>query len=137
MKISKAIETKIIKILREKDITVNKLAETKDCEVKVDVSALTDYTVKTEEVEIEDEDGKIETVEKEIEAEKVTVVIYVNGNEYDRGNTKQDDTAYTRTVSDKGTITIKIEIKDSEGKTLATKTKTSINLNETNSVVFK
>ena len=114
-------------------ITVNKLAETKDCEVKVDVSALTDYTVKTEEVE--GEDG--EMIEKELEAEKVTVVIYVNGNEYDRGTTKQDDTAYTRTVSDKGTITIKIEIKDSEGKTLATKTKASINLNETNSVVFK
>lgn len=114
-------------------ITVNKLAETKDCEVKVDVSALTDYTVKTEEVE--GEDG--EMIKKELEAEKVTVVIYVNGNEYDRGTTKQDDTAYTRTVSDKGTITIKIEIKDSEGKTLATKTKTSINLNETNSVVFK
>ncbi len=113
-------------------ITVNKLAEEKQCEIKINVSKLTDYTVKTETVE--NDDG--EPIEKEIEAEKVTVTIYVDGNEYDTGTTKRDNTEYTRTISATGTITIKVEIKNSDGKTLATKTKKSIDLNTTSTVNF-
>ena len=105
-------------------ITVNKLAETKECKVTANISELTGYTVQT------DEDGN------EIDANQVTVTIYVNDSEYDTSSTSQDNTNYTRTISATGTITIKIIITDSTGKTLATKTKTSINLNETNSVSF-
>ena len=72
-----------------------------------------------------------------VEPEKVTVAIYVDNNEYDTGSTKRDDTAYTRTISATGTITVKIVIKDSAGNTLVTKTKKSINLNETNSIIFE
>ena len=114
-------------------ITVNKLAEEKECEVKVNVSKLTDYTVQTEEVE--GEDG--EMVEKEIPAEKVTVAIYVDDNEYDTGSTKRDNEKYAKTIKATGTVKIKVVIKNSEGDTLATKTKTSVNLNTTNSVSFE
>ena len=114
-------------------ITVNKLAEEKECEVKINVSKLTDYTVQTEEVE--GEDGEI--IEKEIEAEKVTVAIYVDDNEYDTGSTKRDNKEYTKTIKATGTVKIKVVIKNSEGDTLATKTKTSVNLNTTNSVSFE
>lgn len=124
-------------------ITVNKLAEEKECEVKINVSKLTDYTVQTEEIQVEgeDKDGDgepdIEIVEKELEAEKVTVAIYVNDSEYDTGSTKQDNESYTKTIKATGTIKIKIVIKDSNGNTLKTQTKTSINLNTTNSVTFE
>ena len=114
-------------------ITVNKLAEEKECEVKINVSKLTDYTVQKEEVE--GEDG--EKVEKEIPAEKVTVAIYVDDNEYDTGSTKRDNEKYTKTIKATGTVKIKVVIKNSKGDTLATKTKTSVNLNTTNSVSFE
>lgn len=116
-------------------ITVNKLAEEKECEVKINVSKLTDYTVQTEETEELDEDGN--PIVKEIEAKKVTVAIYVNDSEYDTGSTKQDNESYTKTIKATGTIKLKIVIKDSSGNTLKTETKTSINLNTTNSVSFE
>ena len=129
-------------------ITVNKLAEEKDCEVKINVSKLTDYTAQTVKVEKTEGDEAVEgegetslqeteTTVKEVEAEKVTVTIYVDGSEYDTGTTKRDNTQYTRTISATGTIEIKVIIKDSKGNTLATKTKKSINLNETTSVSFE
>ena len=114
-------------------ITVNKLAEEKECEVKINVSKLTDYTVQKEEVE--GEDG--EMVEKEIPAEKVTVAVYVNNSEYDTGSTKRDNQKYATKISGTGTVTIKVVIKNSDGDTLVTKTKTSVNLNTTNSVSFE
>ena len=132
-------------------ITVNKLAEEKECEVIVNVAALTDYTPETvKETETTEDTEEIDTAEnttdtnkskddakeKTVEAEKVTVTVSVNGNEYDTGSTKRDNTKYTTTISATGTVKIKVEIKDSNGKTLATKTKTSINLNETSSVTF-
>jgi len=114
-------------------ITVNKLAEEKECEVKINVSKLTDYTVQKEEVE--GEDG--EMVEQEIEAEKVTVAVYVDNSEYDTGSTKRDNQKYVTKISGTGTVTIKVVIKNSEGDTLVTKTKTSVNLNKTDSVSFE
>ena len=137
-------------------LTVNKFAEEKECEVKINVAKLTDYTApkqtdKKEEVKKEDSKGdetkeeskeeskeekKTETV-KEVETEKVTVAIYVNDNEYDTGSTKRDNTEYTRTIRATGTVKIKIVIKDSNGNTLKTETKTQIDLNKTNSVTFE
>ena len=104
---------------------------------------MTDYTVQTEEIQVEgeDKDGDgapdIEIVEKELEAEKVTVAIYVNDSEYDTGSTKQDNESYVKTIKATGTIKIKVVIKDSNGNTLKTQTKTSIDLNTTNSVTFE
>ncbi len=114
-------------------ITVNKFAEEKECEVKIDVAKLTDYTVKMETVK--DEEGK--TTEKEVEAEKVTVTIYVNNSEYDTGTTKRDNKEYTKTVIATGTIDVKIVIKDSKGTTLAAKTQKSVDLNKTTSISFE
>ena len=71
-----------------------------------------------------------------VEPEKVTVAIYVNDSEYDTGSTTKDDTNYTRIISAKGTVKIKIEIKDASGNKV-TKTSKPINLNETNSVTFE
>jgi beta-lactam-binding protein with PASTA domain len=139
-------------------LTINKFAEEKECEVKINVAKLTGYTPKVETTtkETNKDEGKDTSKEKEtgtesakeaeskdtqtqvkVEPEKVTVAIYVDNNEYDTGSTKRDDTAYTRTISATGTITIKIVIKDSAGNTLVTKTKKSINLNETNSIIFE
>ena len=146
-------------------LTVNKFAEEKECEVKINVAKLTDYAApkqtdkkedkvtttddkketETDKTKEEVKDGskdetkdetKKETV-KEVEAEKVTVTVYVDGSEYDTGTTKRDNTAYTRTIIATGTVEIKVIIKDSNGNTLATKTKKSINLNETSSVTFE
>lgn len=124
-------------------ITVNKLAEEKECEVKINVAKLTDYTVTTSASKNE-KDETDKTTEKDnsenkntVEAEKVTVTIYVDGNEYDTGNTKRDNEKYSRTIKATGTVAIKVVIKDKDGKTLATKTKTSINLNTTNTVSFE
>jgi len=116
-------------------LTVNKFAEEKECEVKINVAKLTGYTVKTEETEELDEEGN--PIVKEVEAEKVTVTIYVDDSEYDTGSTKRDNTSYTRTISATGKVNVKVVIKDSEGDTLVTKTKKSINLNDTNSVSFE
>ena len=133
-------------------LTVNKFAEEKECEVKINVAKLTDYTVQqqtvktenkvTEEVEETEEDDATETIQetetvKEVEAEKVTVAIYVNDNEYDTGSTKRDNTEYTRKIRAIGTVRIKIVIKDSNGNTLKTETKTQIDLNKINSVTFE
>ncbi|MBQ2835349.1 MAG: Stk1 family PASTA domain-containing Ser/Thr kinase [Clostridia bacterium] len=113
-------------------ITVNKLVEAKECKVVVNVAKLTDYTVKTEEVE--GPDG--EMTEQEVEAEKVTVTISVDGSVYDSGSTKRDNKEYSRTVSATGKIPVKIEIKDSKGNSLATKTKT-VDFNKDTSVTFE
>lgn len=113
-------------------ITVNKLVEAKECKVVVNVAKLTDYTVKTEEVE--GPDGEI--TEQEIEAEKVTVTIYVDGSVYDSGSTKADNKEYSRTVSATGKVPVKIEIKDSKGNSLVTKTKT-VDFNKDTSITFE
>ena len=106
-------------------ITVNKLVEEKECNVKVNVASITGYSKQV------DEDGK------EIPAEKVTVAVFVNNSEYNAKPTTRDNKDYITTVKGSGTVTIKVVIKDSEGKPLATETKTSINLNETNSINFE
>ena len=142
-------------------LTINKFAEEKECEVKINVAKLTGYTPKVEtttketnkdeekdtskekETEKEsDKDINKETEPKDtqtqvkVEPEKVTVAIYVNDSEYDTGSTTKDDTNYTRIISAKGTVKIKIEIKDASGNKV-TKTSKPINLNETNSVTFE
>ena len=61
----------------------------------------------------------------------------VNDSKYDTSTTKRDNTSYSTIIKAKGTVTIRVEIKDSNGKELATKTKSSINLNETTSVTFE
>ena len=113
-------------------ITVNKLVEAKECKVVVNVAKLTDYTVEIEEVE--GPDG--EMTKQEIEAEKVTVTIYVDGSVYDSGNTKADNKEYSRTVSATGKVPVKIEIKDAKGNSLVTKTKT-VDFNKDTSVTFE
>jgi len=113
-------------------ITVNKLVEAKECKVLVNVAKLTDYTVKTEEVE--GPDG--EMTEQEIEAEKVTVTISVDGSVYDSGSTKRDNKEYSRTVSATGKIPVKIEIKDSKGNPLVTRTE-KVDFSKDTSVTFE
>ena len=105
-------------------LTVNKYDEDKDCKVNVNVSSITGYTKKT------DEDGK------EIEPEKVTVSVYVDDKEYNTKSTKMDNKEYSATIKAAGTVNIKVVVKDSTGKTLASDTK-SVNLNNTTSVDFK
>ena len=140
-------------------LTINKFAEEKECEVKINVAKLTGYTPKVEtttketnkneekDTSKETETGTESDKDKEtgskdtqtqvkVEPEKVTVAIYVNDSEYDTGSTTKDDTNYTRIISAKGTVKIKIEIKDASGNKV-TKTSKPINLNETNSVVFE
>ena len=138
-------------------LTINKFAEEKECEVKINVAKLTDYTppkVDNNTKETEDKEktstdkdtdsdkdkdagtNKIQTQEN-VEVEKVTVTIYVNDSKYDTSTTKRDNTSYSTVIKAKGTVTIRVEIKDSNGKELATKTKSSINLNETTSVTFE
>ena len=127
-------------------ITVNKLAEEKECEVIVNVATLTDYTPETKNTESteKNEDAEAEenkedektTTETKVEAEKVTVTIYVDGNKYDTSTTKRDNTKYSQTIRATGTVDIKVEIKDVNGNELATKTKKSIDLNKTTSVSF-
>ena len=133
-------------------ITVNKLAEEKECEVIVNVAALTDYTPETIKTEKDDKTETTEgsegeenkedkedkkTTETKVEAEKVTVTIYVNGNKYDTSTTKRDNTKYSQTIRATGTVDIKVEIKDLKGNELTTKTKKSIDLNKTTSVTFE
>ena len=105
-------------------LTVNKYDEDKDCTVNVNVASITGYTKKT------DEDGK------EIEPEKVTVSVYVDDKEYNTKSTKMDNKEYSATIKAAGTVNIKVVVKDSTGKTLASDTK-SVNLNNTTSVDFK
>ena len=105
-------------------LTVNKYDEDKDCTVNVNVASITGYTKKT------DEDGK------EIEAEKVTVSVYVDDKEYNTKSTQMDNKEYSATIKAAGTVNIKVVVKDSTGKTLASDTK-SVNLNNSTSVDFK
>ena len=105
-------------------LTVNKYDEDKDCTVNVNVSSITGYTKKT------DEDGK------EIEPEKVTISVYVDDKEYNTKSTKINDEKYSATIKAAGTVSIKVVVKDSTGKTLASDTK-SVNLNNSTSVDFK
>ena len=134
-------------------LTINKFAEEKECEVKINVAKLTGYTPKVESTIKEEEketpkdnetesDETKETESKDtqtpvkVEPEKVTVAIYVNDKEYDRGSTKMDDTNYTRTISAIGTVTVRISIIDSNKDTLRTVTK-KVKLNETSSLTFE
>ena len=78
-----------------------------------------------------DEDGK------EIEAEQVTVVVYIDEKEYNAKPTKRDNEKYSTTIKAAGTVNIKIVVKDSKGNTLASDTKQSINMNTTSTVEFK
>lgn len=105
-------------------LTVNKYDEDKECAVNVNVSSMTGYTKKT------DEDGK------EIEPEKVTVSVYVDDKEYNTKSSKMNEEKYSATIKAAGTVSIKVVVKDSTGKTLASDTK-SVNLNNTTSVDFK
>ena len=105
-------------------LTVNKYDEDKDCTVNVNVASMTGYSKKT------DEDGK------ELEPEKVTVSVYVDDKEYNTKSTKMDNKEYSATIKAAGTVNIKVVVKDSTGKTLASDTK-SVNLNNTTSVDFK
>jgi len=105
-------------------LTVNKYDEDKDCTVNVNVASITGYTKKT------DEDGK------EIEPEKVTVSVYVDDKEYNTKSSKMNEEKYSATIKAAGTVSIKVVVKDSTGKTLASDTK-SVNLNNTTLVDFK
>ncbi len=105
-------------------LTVNKYDEDKECAINVNVSSMTGYTKKT------DEDGK------EIEPEKVTVSVYVDDKEYNTKSSKMNEEKYSATIKAAGTVSIKVVVKDSTGKTLASDTK-SVNLNNTTSVDFK
>lgn len=105
-------------------LTVNKYDEDKECTVNVNVASMTGYTKKT------DEDGK------EIEPENVTVSVYVDDKEYNTRSTEIKNDKYSATVKAAGTVSIKVVVKDSTGKTLASDTK-SVNLNNTTSVDFK
>ena len=105
-------------------LTVNKYDEDKDCTVNVNVSSITGYTKKT------DEDGK------EVEAEQVTVSMYIDDKEYNAKPTKRDNEKYSTTIKAAGTVSIKVVVKDSKGNPLASDTK-SVNLNNTTSVDFK
>ena len=105
-------------------LTVNKYDEDKECTVNVNVASMTGYTKKT------DEDGK------EIEPENVTVSVYVDDKEYNTRSTEIKKDKYSATVKAAGTVSIKVVVKDSTGKTLASDTK-SVNLNNTTSVDFK
>ena len=105
-------------------LTVNKYDEDKDCKVNVNVASITGYTKKT------DEDGK------EIEPEQVTVSVYIDDKEYNAKPTKMDNKEYSATIKAAGTVNIKVVVKDSTGKTLASDTK-SVNLNNSTSVDFK
>ena len=86
---------------------------------------MTGYTQKT------DEDGE------EIAPEQVTVTIYVDDKEYNAKPTKMDNKEYSTTIKSAGTVNIKVVVKDSTGKTLASDTKQSVNLNNTSSIDFK
>ena len=105
-------------------LTVNKYDEDKDCKVNVNVASMTGYSKKT------DEDGK------EIEPEKVTISVYVDDKEYNTKSTKINDEKYSATIKAAGTVSIKVVVKDSTGKTLDSDTK-SVNLNNSTSVDFK
>ena len=105
-------------------LTVNKYDEDKDCKVNVNVASITGYTKKT------DEDGK------EIEAEQVTVSVYIDDKEYNAKPTKRDNEKYSTTIKTAGTVSIKVVVKDSKGNQLASDTK-PVNLNNTTSVDFK
>ena len=105
-------------------LTVNKYDEDKECTVNVNVASITEYTKET------DEDGK------EIAAEQVTVAVYIDDKEYNAKPTKRDNNEYSTTIKAAGTVNIKVVVKDSTGKTLASDTK-SVNLNNTTSVDFK
>ena len=104
-------------------LTVNKYDEDKDCKVNVNVASITGYTKKT------DEDGK------EIEAEQVTVSVYIDDKEYNAKPTKRDNEKYSTTIKTAGTVSIKVVVKDSKGNQLASDTK-PVNLNNTTSVDF-
>ena len=105
-------------------LTVNKFDEDKECTVNVNVSLITGYTKET------DEDGK------ELEPEQVNVSVYVDDKEYNTKPTKRNKEDYSTTVKAAGTVSIKVVVKDSTGKTLASDTK-SVNLNNVTSVDFK
>ena len=105
-------------------LTVNKYDEDKDCTVNVNVASMTGYSKKT------DEDGK------ELEPEQVNVSVYVDDKEYNTKPTKRNKEDYSTTVKAAGTVSIKVVVKDSTGKTLASDTK-SVNLNNATSVAFK
>ena len=106
-------------------LTVNKYDEDKECQITANISSLTGYVKK------KDEDGK------EIEAEQVTVVVYIDEKEYNAKPTKRDNEKYSTTIKAAGTVNIKIVVKDSKGNTLASDTKQSINMNTTSTVEFK
>ena len=105
-------------------LKVNKYDEDKECTVNVNVSSITGYTKET------DEDGK------DIDPEQVTVTVYVDDKEYNAKPTKMNNEKYSTTIKAAGTVNIKVAVKDSTGKTLASDTK-SVNLNNTTSVDFK
>ncbi len=105
-------------------LKVNKYDEDKECTVNVNVSSITGYTKET------DEDGK------DIDPEQVTVTVYVDDKEYNAKPTKMNNEKYSTTIKAAGTVNIKVAVKDSTGKTLASDTK-SVNLNNSTSVDFK
>ena len=105
-------------------IVVGAYEEVKECIVNVDVSKVSGYISK------KDEEGN------EIPAEDVKVTIYVDNNEYDTSTAKRDETNYSRTISAKGTVTVKVVITSSSGSNLGTRTKQGINLSSAGSVYF-
>ena len=63
--------------------------------------------------------------------------MYIDDKEYNAKPTKRDNEKYSTTIKAAGTVSIKVVVKDSTGKTLASDTKQSVNLNNTTSVDFK
>lgn len=88
-------------------ITVNKLVETKNGTVTINVKALTGYKDK-----IPDKDEEGNEIEKDNTPKDVSFKVTVNGEQITRNNetVKENETAKTVNVSGQGTIQIKVTI---------------------------
>jgi serine/threonine-protein kinase len=106
-------------------LTVNQIEEVKNCAIKVNVAKITGYSAEY------DESGNL------VEPENVTIKLYVDGTEYNSfTDVKESIENYdAKTVSGKGTITVKLTITSPNG-TIKTKT-TQLNLKEVSSYTFE
>ena len=110
-------------------ITVNKLTETKNGTITINLKSLTGYKDKITET-VKNEDGEEETVEKDNTPKDVKLRVTVDGEQVKNSTVKENSTQ-TVNVSGKGTVQIKVYIDDTLVKTV------DMNLNSTTEMTIE
>ena len=112
-------------------ITVNKLAQTKNGAVIINLKSLTGYQEKIKVTEKDEETGEEVEVEKNNTPKEVSLEVKVDDERVENSKVKENVTDKKVNVSGKGTVTIKVYIDDTLKKTV------DMNLNDKTEITIE